>query len=548
MQRSIVAVIFLVATMNHASAGLLVSSAKVGSKFVSGTNFDIWSVAVTGFDGVHDVPGNYVQRVEFAPTAATPDFGLTAVDTAVLSVKGTNATNVKTNFSMALMGGGDGTFNGTAGTGSWLNFESFAGTFTRTGTATATTKVTGTMFAGDPEANGLRPVDVTVGGEDDGIDETLFGQIFVSAGGSATFAGNVSFKYGAIAPFTFSVGGNSATTDPILVTSTPASGTTLSAGQTATIANATAVAGRFRDVATLSNYLISTNAGSAGAFSGSGGAWSGILAPGAAKSTNISLDSSGLLNGFTAKGNLHFDVASGTNGAGTGAGAYDFPLMTTVSGKTGDGKAPVPAGGSYAGLSSTSGLVSKGALIHLPSMATILAGDNNVNGATQVQMNWSLRAANEQKSTGVQSPLPSFADALTSDKVSITGVDDKFVIQMTYVASLMTGDELDDFNVGKLFLASFDGTKWVNAILLNSDGGASATKVLGAWSGQMTLGTWGADLNANVVWAVVDHAGLFASVPEPSSIVSCLCLLSGMATNFGLRWRIAAWKQQPSLA
>lgn len=531
LRHVVAALICLAVIANHASAGLLVSSTKVGTKVVGGTNFDIWSVKVTGFDGAQDVPGNYLQGVDFGSNAENPTFGLTGLGGAFLSTNGANSAIGKSQFSSAFMGGGDGTFDGTAGTGSWFNFDSYAGAFTRTGTATTTTKVSAVMFAGDPVNGSLRPVDVNAGTpDDDFIDQTLLGQIFVSAGGSAGFQGQAGFKIGGTAPFSFVVGNDIPPGDPILVSSNPPNGTTLAIGETITLTNAAAVPPNLRDTAGIANISITTNPGSPGEFYTAGGILGPSLAPGVTRKTpTIYYSFPGLLNGAAAQGNLHFDIVSGPNGVGIGSGSYDFPLSATARDHVGDGIAPVPAGGSYAGLSSTSGLRSIFETIHLPSTATILAGSNNVGGATTVEMTWSLRAVNEQPAKPTSPPLPSFASGLLSDKVYISGIDDKFVIQMTYDTASWKGNELNAFNAGHLFLAAFDGTIWVNAVLLSTDGGAGATKVLGPWSGQTALGTWGADLNANVVWAVVDHGAYFASVPEPSSLVSLLGLLGCVA-------------------
>jgi len=37
------------------------------------------------------------------------------------------------------------------------------------------------------------------------------------------------------------------------------------------------------------------------------------------------------------------------------------------------------------------------------------------------------------------------------------------------------------------------------------------------------LGSWGVDVVNNRVWAVIDHGGQFAVVPEPSSLVLTAC-------------------------
>jgi hypothetical protein len=317
--------------------------------------------------------------------------------------------------------------------------------------------------------------------------------------------------------------------DAAQVTSNPASGTSRTVGQTIAVSNA---APGTRDAATISG--VATTQGLAGTFTVTGIS-NGALAGGTTQTTApIAFDDTGLLNGFVANGNFHFDVANnGPNGPGTGAGPYNFPLTATASGNTGNGHAPVAPGGSYAGLSGNSDKTTQGALVHIPTTATILAGTNGGGAVKDVTMTWRLRNANEQFPGGTTPPLPQGLYALTSDVLDLTNIgNDKIVIQMDYDPSLLTGTEADDYATNKLFLASFDGAKWVNTVLMNSNAGAiglTLKQPAGAWTaGQTTLGMWGADFDSNKVWAVVDHNSLFASVPEPSTILIGLMGLVGL--------------------
>lgn len=522
MKRIVTYLALLAMLANNASAGVLVATNKTVTNNAQG--FDVWEVTITGYDGADNVAGNVVQGLD-GTFAATTGFMSWADGDSDEDGLPDETGMIQASTGNTLASGGRG-----LGVGSWVNFRLTAtvpGNVIRTGDQFTATQFKLPTWFTNVAAQKLSPTDNPATTT---FRENLLATVFVTTGtGSATFTGTTGTSLGGTAPLTFTVGsgGGGPTTDPIAVTAVPASGTSRTVGQTVAVTNAAAVAPNARDAATISGTAVTTNAGSAGVFSAPGIS-NGALNAGSTQTATVGFNGAGLLNGFVANGKLHFDVASGAHGAGSGAGAYDYPLTATVAGNVGDGTAPVPVNGSYAALGSTSGLANNGALVHIPSTATILAGTNNVGGATTVSMVWSLRGANEQFPGGTTPPLPSFAYALTSDKVDITGIDDKFVLQMSYDPSLLTGNELDDFNSGKLFLASFDGTKWVNTVLLNSDGGAGATKVNGAWSGQTALSTWGADLTNNVVWAVVDHNSLFASVPEPSTIIIGLMGLVGL--------------------
>lgn len=150
--------------------------------------------------------------------------------------------------------------------------------------------------------------------------------------------------------------------------------------------------------------------------------------------------------------------------------------------------------------------------------------------------------------------------SLASDALSLhisefdSGVNDKYVLEMSYDPA--TAAALGDLS--KLYLAWFDPSDntWKNAVDGNSDGGASAQSISGAYnpSTDFVLGDYGVDTADSTVWAVVDHNSLFGvansdvqpgstttqgvtftslAVPEPSSVALLLC----GAAIFGRRSR-----------
>lgn len=139
--------------------------------------------------------------------------------------------------SNVLMGGGSGSGQ-TDGTGSWVNFDLYAVGLARDGAANAATAAGATWFTTDATAR-LRPVDTTVGGDDDGIDQTLLAQVFISPGGAVSFNGKINTSAAVGAPFSFTIGGAVVNPDPIDATVFgSASGTVLNPGQAVSVSNA----------------------------------------------------------------------------------------------------------------------------------------------------------------------------------------------------------------------------------------------------------------------------------------------------------------------
>ena len=93
----------------------------------------------------------------------------------------------------------------------------------------------------------------------------------------------------------------------------------------------------------------------------------------------------------------------------------------------------------------------------------------------------------------------------------------------TFTLELFVNTPLD----ASAFIAWLDGTgTWVNAVIGNT--GGTPTFVAGAWDASYGLGTYGVDLDNNVVWAVLNHNSDFAVVPEPGTFALAALGLSSL--------------------
>jgi len=163
--------------------------------------------------------------------------------------------------------------------------------------------------------------------------------------------------------------------------------------------------------------------------------------------------------------------------------------------------APVTAGNSFQGLTSTSTLPGgAGTKVQLL--------DGTASTDTTVTVSFSLTGT-----TGFQAGAGHL-----SDVVSLSGTNgDKVVLQLSYDQTALAPGQLES----DVFLGWFDPSDSTlkNAVFGNSDGGASAYFVLGAYdpSVDFSLGYYGVDTVNNTVWAVVDHNSEFTAAPEPAS-------------------------------
>jgi hypothetical protein len=102
---------------------------------------------------------------------------------------------------------------------------------------------------------------------------------------------------------------------------------------------------------------------------------------------------------------------------------------------------------------------------------------------------------------------------LASDVADLSGTGTNLVVvQMEYDPLAALLDFVDE-SLQNLLWLNPDSGKWVNAVLGNSDGGASAEGVQRAFDAlrDFQLGKYGVDTTNHTVWAVVDHNSRFAA-------------------------------------
>ena len=136
---------------------------------------------------------------------------------------------------------------------------------------------------------------------------------------------------------------------------------------------------------------------------------------------------------------------------------------------------------------------------------------------------------------------------LISDVVRISGMDDiagltdTYVLQMSYNEALLGIHEAGGVNHGNIFIVWNNGGNWVNAVEGNDNGTGLGNYVGGLAAITNVLGDYGINPGTNTVWAVLNHQGDFAVIPEPSTLVLGGLALLGFA-GVGLRRRRMAKK------
>jgi hypothetical protein len=165
----------------------------------------------------------------------------------------------------------------------------------------------------------------------------------------------------------------------------------------------------------------------------------------------------------------------------------------------------IPRGSSYTGVADQ---IASGAGFRGTSMK-ILGGTNGTTGTAEGN-----RAEVDDLNTG-WSPR---AEGLASDVLTLwgmnnglgSGVTDQYVLSMSFA----TSEALDS---GDVFMVTRDASgQWVNAF--NGDVGGTPQFVLGAYNSSYGLGAYGIDPTTSSAWAVVNHGGDFAVVPEPATL------------------------------
>lgn len=185
---------------SSAQGALLVSSTRTPAPGFAG--FDLIEFHVAGYTGPDNVPGNTISGLE-GIFSASPG--------AELSVSGTESTSTTpTSVGWRQRTTNNSTNVSQPGPRSFLNFEAWAN-----GPATGRTPAddnTPTSFGhtwfttgtGDADGTRLRPVDTSVGANDDGFDQTLLAKIFVTSGGNVSFSGLYNSNAGLGQPLVFS--------------------------------------------------------------------------------------------------------------------------------------------------------------------------------------------------------------------------------------------------------------------------------------------------------------------------------------------------------
>jgi autotransporter-associated beta strand protein len=211
---------------------------------------------------------------------------------------------------------------------------------------------------------------------------------------------------------------------------------------------------------------------------------------------------------------------------GNNNGAVTVTLQGNVGNATADNSnsqaafgpaltAAVAPNASYASLESktttTSGSGGQGLA---GSTATIVAGTNSSGSAQTVSMAWRTQTQGEIGS-GVISDIVQLSGIALNGS---SGQTAPFVVQMSYDSDVLPGTSAAD---DPLYLAWLDPLSglWVNAVDGNV-GTSSGNFEVGTYpSGDTTVGDWGVNTANQTVWAVVNHDGDFAVVPEPGTLV-----------------------------
>ena len=212
----------------------------------------------------------------------------------------------------------------------------------------------------------------------------------------------------------------------------------------------------------------------------------GVLFAGTGTAT-ATFNSTAKLNGTYSGTNSYSLQHNDQNIAGTTAndlGVVKASYSATVTGNSGDGSANILPGQTYGSIASPY-YINRGIGNGANTTVSFVGGTASANNTVAVAFGTSSSAR------------------AAGDKAALTGNGtDKYVVQFSYDPTITTNAPA---------LASYDGSKYVNATFGSSDAGASSAEVSGAYAGSVTLGQYGIDTTNHVVWAVVDHPGTFVA-------------------------------------
>ena len=175
----------------------------------------------------------------------------------------------------------------------------------------------------------------------------------------------------------------------------------------------------------------------------------------------------------------------------------------------------------------------------LGTEATLKGGHNAGLSTVTMTMQWRTRTEPEKVEAVPIAPAGQYAagGGLISDVMDLGNPNgDLVAVQMSYSNTELLriwhydGEDVATNSGGSIHMDWWNGSSWVNAGTI--------------WKGNMAApdgadltaeaGWYGVNLANHVVWAVINHGGSLAAVPEPGTIVM---LLSGLMAMAGFAWR-----------
>ncbi|MGB8356315.1 MAG: PEP-CTERM sorting domain-containing protein, partial [Chthoniobacteraceae bacterium] len=230
----------------------------------------------------------------------------------------------------------------------------------------------------------------------------------------------------------------------------------------------------------------------------------------------------------TVSGSSHYTDSTLAGQQSVGNQTWNITAITSGNASTSRSdvySANVLAGKTY-GTSNSAGLSLGSNLTgtHQPTTATLLSGSLTATATTNVNMSFDKTAANAVTNAFRTSDILTLSGLNSTSPVNAVQLTDTYVLQLSYDTSVS----------GVQYLGWNNGLQFVNAISGDNTGNTNpfgdGSEVVGAYSGQTTVGTYGYDPTNDVVWAVLNHLGAtdsngnliggtneFASIPEPGT-------------------------------